>query len=236
MPRSPIERVVAHWHKLVEDFETSPLDFYSVVESCLSRRSIPGIKTARVSWSEGGAYAANREYFQIIGDRYVFDVCAARFGTGFFFSSWVTPRPARLVWLAAITVLVAVVGLAKVIGMIPLDWLRSFSEVPLLWSVLNVAAPLIAPCLSLIFVLGGVGLLAHAGVVGLELAVLEIPAIGWLYGHLFAPVSYYRLDSLKMFMTAVHTSVLEAVDATTAQQGLRALTEEERKPILRQLM
>ena len=41
------------------------------------------------------------------GERHAIDVCAALFGTGFFFSSWVTERKPRfvllyaLVWLAA---------------------------------------------------------------------------------------------------------------------------------------
>lgn len=29
MPQTPLENVVTHWHKLIENFQTSPKDFYA---------------------------------------------------------------------------------------------------------------------------------------------------------------------------------------------------------------
>src|SRR5262245_21141810 len=98
MPQSPLENVVAHWDKLVENFQTSAQDFYASVERALEQRRIPGLKMARVVWNEGGVLSPRREYLRITGGRYSFDICAAPFGTGFFFSSWLVRRPAS--WVA----------------------------------------------------------------------------------------------------------------------------------------
>jgi hypothetical protein len=102
MAREPLQDVVAHWSTLVEDLQTSPMDFYSSVEKALDRRKLPGLKVSRVVWSEGGVLSPDREYLRITGERHSFDVCAAPFGTGFFFSSWLTKTKASWV-LCSIT-------------------------------------------------------------------------------------------------------------------------------------
>jgi hypothetical protein len=48
------------------------------------------------------------------------------------------------------------------------------------------------------------------------------------------PWTYYRVDAATMFQTATHTAVLEVIDSITTSQGLKALTEAERKPIMRE--
>jgi hypothetical protein len=64
--------------------------------------------------------------------------------------------------------------------------------------------------------------------------VRDLPVIGWLYDRLFKPSTYYRIDSLQMFQTAVHNAVTEVIDVMTASQGIRALSPDERKPVLRE--
>lgn len=48
--------------------------------------------------------------------------------------------------------------------------------------------------------------------------------------------TYYRIDTELMFQEAVHRAVLEVIDGMTSSKGVRALSEFERKPILRGLM
>ena len=55
----------------------------------------------------------------------------------------------------------------------------------------------------------------------------------WLWDRLFLPPTYYRLDSASMFHATVHQAIQEIIDQMTQAKGLRALTELERKPILR---
>lgn len=70
MPQTPLENVVTHWHKLIEDFHTSSKDFYTSVELALDRRHIPSRKISRVKWSEGGLLSPDREYLRVEGDRH----------------------------------------------------------------------------------------------------------------------------------------------------------------------
>jgi len=61
-----------------------------------------------------------------------------------------------------------------------------------------------------------------------------IPWIGALVRTFIRPDTYYKMDSALMFQQATHAAVQEAVDGMTNAKGIRALTELERKPILRE--
>ena len=50
------------------------------------------------------------------------------------------------------------------------------------------------------------------------------------------PWTYYRADTASMFQTAVHAAVMEVVDEmTSGVQGVRGLSEGDKKPIMREL-
>ncbi len=83
-PKTP--EVLSYWHELVENFHTSPQDFYAAVEKSLQERKVPGLDASRVEFAEGGLLSAKREYLRLTRERLVFDICAAPFGTSFFFS------------------------------------------------------------------------------------------------------------------------------------------------------
>ena len=65
--------------------------------------------------------------------------------------------------------------------------------------------------------------------------LLGIPIIGPILS-IFSPAStYFTYDTALMFQDSVHNAVLETVDQITTAQGIRALTEMERKPVLSDL-
>jgi len=238
MAKTPLDNVVAHWHKLFGNLQTSVQDFYASVELALDARKIPGLKISRVKWSEGGVLSPNREYLRVEGDRHSFDMCAAPFGTGFFFSSWVTKRKAKLVWLYLTTFvfLTFVVRwlLQKALGSL---WGAS-SEVAqgLFMSVLRLGfSPFVMFPLSFLIVLWLIAVAARTGEVGPEAAILTVPLIGWFYEKVFALETYYRIDTRSMFQSAVHSAMMEAIDGLLTQKGLRALSEFDRKPVSREL-
>lgn len=68
---------------------------------------------------------------------------------------------------------------------------------------------------------------------GLFALLAEIPVIGLLFRPFITPATYYKIDTALMYQSAVHTAVLEVVDEMTKAKGIRALSELERKPILR---
>jgi hypothetical protein len=84
---------------------------------------------------------------------------------------------------------------------------------------------------SFVIVLWVIAFAARIGRYGPEAAILTVIGIGWFYKRFFAPETYYRIDTLIMFRTAVHEAMIEAIDAVTVGKGLRGLSEEERRPI-----
>lgn len=239
MPQSPLENVLAHWHKLIENFETSPKDFYTSVEVALDRRQIPGLKTSRVHWHEGGILSAERQYLRVVGDRYSFDLCAAPLGTGFFFSSWMTKRPARLValYLASFAILTVLIQwtLHQALDVM---WRGLYSmQLGLFGNALSiVAGPFVLLPLSFLIVLWLIAVAASAGKIGPEEAILTVPIIGWFYEKVFAPETYYRIDTRLMFQSAVQAAMMEVINGLLTAKGLRALNEAEEKPVQRQLV
>ena len=89
----------------------------------------------------------------------------------------------------------------------------------------------IAHLVSVILPLMFVSILARAGKTGFELAVLTMPVIGWVYRSVFAPETYYRIDTLLMFQSTVHSAMMEVIDSLTTEKGVRALSVDERKPV-----
>ena len=237
MPQSPLADVVSHWHHAVENFATSPRDFYASVEEALERRKLPRLKTSRVTYDEGGMLSARREYLRLSGDRHWFDICAAPFGTGFFFSNWVAKKSVRFLllhWLAFAVVLAGLYGMlaAWIIPWAPESHNALVSAIfgSPFWSFF-----IFFPA-CLLFQFWGIALLARGGITAPEMAVMALPILGRFYEPLFSPNTYYRIDTMLMFQSVVHTAVLEVVNSLLQQKGLRALTESERAPIFRELV
>lgn len=224
MTKQSVGPVLSHWSTLLEEFQTSALDFYTRVEQALSRREIPDIRTSRVEYKESGVLSARREYLRVERGEHVFDVCAAPFGRAFFFSSWLTQkRPGLLAAAGFVALYVIVLNVALVIiGLfLTILGLDGLTMAILQFLVLLAAAPFL-------FVL-------LAEKVGPE-SVAMLPVIGPLYVWIFSPATYYKLDTAAMFQKLVHNTVLEAIDELTTTHGLRALSEAERKPVMRGLL
>lgn len=66
----------------------------------------------------------------------------------------------------------------------------------------------------------------------IESFVSRIPFIGNFLSNMFFPTTYYMADTSSMFMKFAHASVLKVIDEITKESGTRALTEEEKKPLM----
>jgi hypothetical protein len=71
-----------------------------------------------------------------------------------------------------------------------------------------------------------------SGCLGLFLA---IPFLNIIVAS-FVRETYYKLDTAMMFQESVHNTVLEVIDGLTSAKGIRALSESERKPIMRNFL
>jgi hypothetical protein len=221
--------VISHWDQLIENFQASSLEFYNGVEQALVSRSVPQTHWTRVEHKEGGLGSANRVYFRTQRGKYAFDVCAAPFGTGFFVSWWFTEPPLPFGFLYTLAFLFGAVIAMNVAFGIGMAIGAAMSGYALGLFVGGCAAIIGVPAL-LWFIGHGV----RQGTIPGESTILAMPLIGRIYEWIFAPSTFYAMDTALMFQKAVHQAVQDVIDAMTANKGVRALTEAERKPVMRQ--
>jgi hypothetical protein len=209
---------LSHWYNLIEDFQASSMEFYASVEVAIQKHQVPDCEISRVDWREGGVLSARREYLRVSRGRHSFDICAAPFGTGFFVSWWLSSTQSSLGPLALLLLIVGlVIAMSVAMGVFGFFWglLFFLVGVPLLfWMFVN--------------------FMSQANE-GWDDALVAMPFLGPVYERIFHPETYYKMDTALMFQEAIRHSVLEVVDGLTSAKGVRALTELERKPILREL-
>jgi hypothetical protein len=217
LTRSLETPVFAHWHKLVPDFSTSSQEFYAALEAALAKREIPELKTSRIEYHESGIISALRVYLRIERKKLAFDICAAPFGTAFFFSWWLT-EPKKSYQAQGCLFVVLLFVLAYFI-------LKQFDYqgCGIVLVILILAA--------WIAVLG-----VREGWFLSEDIILETPYLGALYQYFFDPETYYKEDTRIMYREIVHGAVLEVVDETLTSKGLRALAPEDTKMTTRSLV
>lgn len=224
MARAHAGAVLSHWSTLMENFHTAALDFYERVELAIARRDLPDVKTSRVEYNESGILSMGREYLRVERGPHVFDLCAAPFGQGYFFSSWLSEkRPGLLaalafvvVYFALLLVVWAMVGIVfRIVG------LDGLSGAIMVMFVMFFLIPFVLAYLAELW--------------GPE-KVVPLPLVGPLYAWIVSPATYYKLDTALMFQKSVHNAVMEVLDELTTAKGIRRLSQEERKPILAALL
>ncbi len=206
--------VISHWHLLIDAYHTSALDFFARVEAALAERQVPQIEMSRIDWKESGLLSAKREYLRIKRGSLIFDIGAAPFGTGYFFSWWLVREPPRYVFLFMFLALLALLVI----------WALCISIFGFFPSL--VLAPLV--------IIGVFTLLANAmraGTVPGEDLILAMPVLGPLYERFFAPATYYAADTARTYQESVHRAVIGVIEELRRAQGLRALAPKDTRPI-----
>jgi hypothetical protein len=209
--------VYAHWGNLLERLNFSSQDFYSRLEKALCSRQVPGLDMSRVDWKEGGPLSAKREYLRLTRERLVFDICAAPFGTGFFVSWWFGRKPhlGPLLLLLCAFAILAAGQLAQ--WYFSLDLFQTFAVVG--------------------SILLGLFLVAVREILAdVDAFLMKIPFVGYIYERYLRSITYYRIDLMLMYQTAVHAAVLEVIDEITKAEGIQPLSELARKPVLSRLL
>ncbi len=82
------QSIISHWSHFFDAVPFSTKDFYLEVQKAVEKRNIPDVKMSEVSLSTGGMFSSKRLYLKVTRKEFVFHVCAAPFGTGFFVSWW----------------------------------------------------------------------------------------------------------------------------------------------------
>ena len=211
--------VVSHWHQLIDEFNTSGLEFYEKVEEAVKTREVPDAVFSRAEFKEAGIGSAKREYLRIERKNVAFDLCAAPYGTGYFFSWWVSRLGPEHPFLYVLAFFFGIPILTVIVAGIFGDSCGAFLAMPLVF-------------LSLVV---GVLFLAKAEVFGPEELIVQIPYVGRIYSLVFNPFAYYSLDTALMFQESVGRAVHEVINGELSEQGLKMLTDEQQKPSIRDL-
>lgn len=238
MGKPPLPEVFSHWHKSYNDFHTSSLDFYTSLDAEVRRRAIPRIATSRIHRKEAGVFSAKRTYFRVTREELIFDACAAPFGTGFFFSWWVTKRQGwPLLYALAVLVLLFLVLKTPLYGFafnsIGAPLLNAYAFVRQHAAGFTTALDII---LRIVLYVGLLLIIPRFGIRYTEESVLGLPVLGRVYEWFFRPLTYYRIDTTLMFQAQVKGAVENVIDGLMTAKGLRALTEDEKKPIMRDFL
>ncbi|HLW78526.1 MAG TPA: hypothetical protein VKU44_02910 [Terriglobia bacterium] len=212
-------QVEGHWHSLIEGFATSSLDFYELVKAGIAKREIPDLKISQVEWKQGGLGSGKRTYLRVSREGLNFDICAAPFGTGYFFSWWLA-RISRVLLDFSFIFVYLIVGFMLY---------RAMSGDSQNGEPSHGCAGVFLTPLIFFGLLLGLGFLVRYGDMGAEPTVLSMPITGFFYGLVFRPQTYFNEDTAIMFRESVHHAVLEAIDQVTTAQGVRGLSEEARR-------
>ena len=210
--------VVEHWISFAEAFQFSPAEFYAAVEKELETRQVPGLEKSRVEFAEGGPLSDKRVYLRMLRERLVFDVCAAPFGTRFFFSCRMAEIPAVIQLWQLATVLISLLLFAA-----------------LLWKIFGFSlgsALLVVALLSLVY------LLRNAVAIGLQdfdATLIKSPILGPIYERWFRKETYYRVDTRLMYLDTVSNVVKKLAEEVTGAKGVKLVRQYEQAPILGEL-
>ena len=207
-----------HWYALVPGFNTSSGDIYAAIERELTERKVPGLECMRVTFSEGGVLSSKREYLRMTRERIVFDICAAPFGTSYFFSCRFAEIPAVIrLWQLVVLFLTGCI----VIG---LCWhfLGFLSGSLVLFGNLCVVIYLMRNAVAM-------------GLSDLDSMLLQSPVFGSVYQVFFRKETYYRIDTRIMYRDTVDEVVKAKVEEVTGAKGVKLVKFSDRKPELPEL-
>jgi hypothetical protein len=217
--------VLEHWIAFVEGFSTSAPEFYESVERELKARTVPGLELSLVEFAEGGVLSDRRLYLRMVRERLVFDVCAAPFGSSFFFSCRfaeipVVVHPWQLLFLFCLLFLLGMGSLmftTRLIGMAGLFY-WFFGWITLLIGIVYVLRNAVA-----------------VGLKDLDAALIKSPVIGPLYEAWFRRETYYRHDTRLMYLEIVSGLVKRLAEDAVAAKGVKLLRQYQQAPILGEL-
>lgn len=212
--------VLNHWIAFADGFQTSPTDFYAALEKELEERRIPKMEMSRIEFAEGGLLSEKRIYLRMLRERLVFDVCAAPFGSGFFFSCRTAEIPIVLKWWHLLLFLLG--------GYIVFNLVTK-----LVYSLTDsVVLSLIGTALLFGLAVYSLRNAVALGLQDLDTSLIRIPVIGPLYEVLFRKETYHRIDSRLCYLEAIPSVVKKLAEDTTATKGIKLIRQYELAPVL----
>jgi hypothetical protein len=227
--------VLSHWYAVTDGIQFSAQEFFAKMEDELKARKLPQLKMSRVEYHEGGILSDKRMYLRLARERFAFDLCAAPFGRGFFFSVRLIEKPRGgwvqlLLIIAAIGLTLNTLLLLKVLFWTPKVGMAS--GLVLIAAGLFVLRPRRAE--STAPTSPRAAALFATEVPDFDTFFLNLPVIGaWYEG--WRKDTYYRYDTRLLYHTIVSELVKKEVENLTAEKGVKLLNTYDFNPILGEL-
>jgi hypothetical protein len=212
------DEVLEHWISFADGFSLPPQEFYEAVEKQLAARKIPSMKMSRVEYAEGGLLSDKRIYLRMIRERLAFDMCAAPFGTSYFFSCRTVHSPPILRFWHLLVVYMAL----NIVSL-------------LLFNYLGVEFGAIAFVALLVAIFLTFRNAVVLGLTDLDNALIKIPAIGPIYERWFRKETYYREDTRLVYLKIVPEIIKSVAEEVTGAKGFKLVRQYERAPIFGEL-
>src|SRR5688500_2637213 len=111
-------RQLDYQSKLIEKFNFSPREFYVLLAKSLEERRVPGLTAGLVKMYESVVGSSKRVYMTVSRERFVYYVCAAPFGSGFFFSWRLVDERRPGEWYHFLATLVFIGGLSGLLSVL----------------------------------------------------------------------------------------------------------------------
>jgi len=207
-----------HWFTFLENFNLAPSEFYSAVEKELDRLKMPSMDMSRVEFSEGGLLSDKRVYLRMTRERFVFDLCAAPFGTGYFFSC-------RAVLIPAVVEPWHVAALVLFFGGVYSALVRPLGADFALLAVATLVLAIVQVFRSEV----------AQGLTDLDSTLIKTPILGPIYEAWFRRETCYRKDTRMCYLEAVPQIVKRLAEEATGTKGIKLTRQYERGPILGEL-
>jgi hypothetical protein len=208
--------VFTHFGSVLPGIQFSAQEFYANLENEIRTRQWPGVEFLRVLHSEAGLLSHKREYLRVVRQRQVFDVCAAHFGTDYFFTLREAEITAQLtlatffIFLLALSILLAL-------------FVSTFGPI---FGLINFGGLLVIGIFLLFNVL-------RMGLTRLDGLLMRTPVIGPIYETWFRrSTTYFQHDTRMVFLKLMDDLVKEHVDEETSAKGIQLLSCFEHQPIL----
>lgn len=148
-------------------------------------------------------------------ERLVFDICAAPFGTSYFFSLRFAELPAKLgigsLAMAFVGLFVGLLFFWKIFGLIFGTFLLIIALGSAIWIFRNLVA---------------------LGLGDLDATLIKTPILGPLYEAFFRKETYYRVDTRLMYLETVDTIVKLKVEQVTSAKGITLLSIKQHAPLM----
>ncbi|MBL9185843.1 MAG: hypothetical protein JNK23_00050 [Opitutaceae bacterium] len=232
----PAEAAKPQFFVPLDGHHFSALEFYDQVEADLKARRVPRLRSQRVAFHEGSRLSDKRIYLRLARERFSFEVCAAPFGTGYFFSLRYVVIP-RGGWIALLLLLAAVNSALALLFLLVNHLL--FHASGWFWiglGIANVAA------LAFVIVRNARQDAANPPdpedrddpvqeMPDFDAILLSLPVIGDWWERVRRE-TYYRHDTRLMFQTVVSEVVRKRVEELTVAKGIRLLRTDDHNSFL----